>query len=159
MPKKTLAAKAETARQKQKEMKDAFNLLIDAIRERAMRPIDPFASVFHAITEPTQSVPGGFAQQITDTVAKRGNTYGSPAENHQVTADMLTAWFTRRYGVKIVVSAEDVCLINVIQKVSRLAGKTNDDSLLDVAGYIENVAMIRPDQRNTNVRVSGTDKK
>ena len=40
-------------------------------------------------------------------------------------------------------------MINVLQKASRLAfGPSKDDSWLDILGYGENVAMLRPEQRN-----------
>ncbi len=94
------------------------------------------------------SVPEGFAAQVIKTVRERGNAYGSPAENHQTTADLLSSWFSRRFKQPLVLTAEDVIVINVIQKVSRLANVSKDDSWLDIAGYTENVAMIRPDQRN-----------
>ena len=41
-----------------------------------------------------------------------------------------------------------LCMLNVLQKASRLADGTKDDSWLDIAGYTENVGMLRRDQRN-----------
>lgn len=95
-----------------------------------------------------ESVPEGFASQVLKTVRDRGSDYGTPAENHQLTADLWGAWLSRRMKTTIKMSAEDVCLLNVIQKLSRLASKTKDDSLLDLAGYAENVAMLSANQRN-----------
>jgi hypothetical protein len=95
-----------------------------------------------------QSVPQGFAPEVLRLVRERGDSYGSPAENHQLTADLWSAWMSRRLRKDIKFSAEDVCMLNCLQKQSRLAFKTKDDSWFDLAGYAENVAMIRPDQRN-----------
>lgn len=95
-----------------------------------------------------ESVPGGFAAQVTQTVRNRGSDYGHPSTNHQLTADLWSAYLSRRLGKEVRVTAEDVCMLNVLQKSSRLADGTKDDSWLDIAGYTENVAMLRPDQRN-----------
>lgn len=89
-----------------------------------------------------------FAAQVVQTVQDRGGTYGHPSDNHQLTADLLSAWLSRRLGVEVKVSPEDVCMINVLQKCSRLAFVTKDDSWLDVAGFTENVGMLKPEQRN-----------
>lgn len=96
----------------------------------------------------THSVPEGFAPGVQKLVRERGDSYGSPAENHQLTADLWSLWMSRRLRKDVKFSAEDVCMLNALQKQSRLAFKTKDDSWFDVAGYAENVAMIRLDQRN-----------
>lgn len=103
------------------------------------------------MTARQESVPEGFAPIVASTVRERGASYGHPSVNHQLTADMWSAWLTRRFRTlePIQLTPEDVCMLNVLQKCSRLAFGTKDDSWLDVAGYTENVAMIRPDQRNT----------
>lgn len=95
-----------------------------------------------------ESVPGGFAAQVTATVRNRGQDYSHPAENHQLTADMWSSWLSRRLGTEILLTPEDVCMLNVLQKASRLAHATKDDGWLDIAGYTENVAMLEPGQRN-----------
>lgn len=95
-----------------------------------------------------ESIPGGFAAQVLGTVRSRGSSYGHPQDNHQLTADLLSAWLSRRLDIPIKLSAEDVCVMNILQKISRIAFETKDDSLLDIAGYTENVAMLAPSQRN-----------
>lgn len=105
-----------------------------------------------------QSVPEGFATQVMETVRARGNAYGTPAENHQTTADIWSTWLSRRLRQDIRLSAEDVCALNVLQKLSRAAFCSKDDTWLDVAGYTENVAMIRPDQRNHRVQSKQLDR-
>jgi hypothetical protein len=108
--------------------------------------------------EEQHSVPEGFAAQVISTVRERGSAYGTPAENHQTTADMLSSWLSRRFKQPLTLTAEDVIAINVIQKISRLANVSKDDSWLDVAGYTENVAMLRGDQRNFRVDAKRLDK-
>lgn len=95
------------------------------------------------------SVPEGFAAQVLATVRDRGDDYGTPSTNHQLTADLFSAWLSRRLRQDIRLSAEDVCLLNAIQKMSRLAFRTKNDSLLDISGYVENIAMLHPKQRNS----------
>lgn len=90
------------------------------------------------------------AERVLKTVAERGGRYGHPADNHQLTADLWTAWLRGR-GVltaEQLVSPEDVCMLNCMQKQARLANGHHEDSWLDIAGYAENVAMLRPGQLN-----------
>jgi uncharacterized protein YodC (DUF2158 family) len=130
------------------------------IKADAQKTAPGIAALCYGDDKPTDapSVPGGFAAQITATVAARGNAYGSPAENHQTTADMLSTWLSRRLNLDIRLSAEDVCTINIIQKVSRAAFCSKDDTWLDVAGYVENIALIRSDQRNHRVVAKQNDR-
>jgi hypothetical protein len=102
-------------------------------------------------TNPTptheHSTPEGFAQGVLDLVRNRGGDYGTPAQNHQLTADLMSAFLSRKARQTITITAEDVCMFNILQKISRLAYTSKDDSYADIAGYVENVAMLRPDQR------------
>lgn len=102
--------------------------------------------------ESEHSVPEGFASRVQSLVRTRGDEYGSPAENHQLTAELWSAWLSRRVGSLVKLSAEDVCHLNILQKESRLAFQSKDDSVFDVAGYAENIAMCRKDQRNYSRR-------
>lgn len=95
-----------------------------------------------------ESVPQGFAAQVLEIVRNRGGDYGTPADNHELTATLWTEWLSRRFGQTVIFTAEDVVMLNILQKCSRLANKTKDDSYLDICGYVENVAMLRKDQRN-----------
>lgn len=91
---------------------------------------------------------GTFAAQVMETVAARGSAYGHPSINHQLTADLWSAWFSRKTGMGISFSAEDVIVLNVLQKLSRLGERSKDDTWLDVLGFSENVSMLLPEQRN-----------
>lgn len=58
--------------------------------------------------------------------------YGTPRENHERTAALWSAYL----GVPI--TARQVCICNVLQKVSRDAHQPGRDNLVDIAGYAEN---------------------
>lgn len=65
----------------------------------------------------------------------RNDDYGTPLENHSRTARLWSDYL----GVPI--SLEDVCLMNVLQKVSRGRNLVTRDTLIDIAGYARNVEM------------------
>ena len=69
---------------------------------------------------------------------KRQNDYGSPAENHGCTATMWSAYLYRRFGLEACITGRDVCLMNILQKVSRDANSPQHDNAVDIAGYAEN---------------------
>lgn len=64
--------------------------------------------------------------------AVNNRAYGSPKENHERTA----ALFSTYLGVPI--TARQVCMLNVLQKVSRDAHVPKRDNLVDIAGYADN---------------------
>lgn len=68
----------------------------------------------------------------------RRQSYGTPAENHGRTAAMWSAYL----GVPI--NAQDVCMLNVLQKVSRFKHGQARDNLVDIAGYAENANLCAP---------------
>lgn len=76
----------------------------------------------------------------------RNQAYGSPLENHG-----LTAKYWSQY-LNVPVTAEDVCFLNILQKISRAQNgiDLNRDSLVDIAGYAGNIEMIL-DQRKSDL--------
>jgi hypothetical protein len=66
----------------------------------------------------------------------RAAAYGTPAENHGRTAALWSAY------LGTAVSARDVCMLNVLQKLSRDRHSPGRDNLVDVAGYAENAQRI-----------------
>ena len=68
----------------------------------------------------------------------RNQTYGHPLENHGLTARYWSVYLGKE------VTAEDVCFLNILQKISRSQHGVdlNRDSLVDIAGYAGNVEMI-----------------
>lgn len=65
----------------------------------------------------------------------RQKSYGTPLDNHTRTAEMWSAFL----GVPI--TARDVCMLNVLQKVSRDRHAPKRDNCVDGAGYFENAEM------------------
>lgn len=82
------------------------------------------------------------AQHIT--AGDRQRYYGHPLDNHGATAALWTAYLRRRrmlpHGTAL--SARDVCMLNVLQKVSRDANRQHRDNLVDIAGYARNAEMV-----------------
>ncbi len=74
----------------------------------------------------------------------RNRDYGHPLDNHECTGGMMSWYLKRKYpGGKWTLDAEDVCVFNILQKVSRLANTPGHrDSLMDIAGYAGNVEMV-----------------
>ena len=83
--------------------------------------------------------------RILETVDKivtgsRQATYGHPLDNHTRTAEMWSAYL----GIKI--TAEQVCDLNALQKISRAAHKTMthyEDNEIDAIGFIINKFLIK----------------
>lgn len=93
------------------------------------------------VDAPAQSAPGrdrvlSRAREVV--YGDRGRDYGSPADNHGRTARLWGAYL----GVPI--TPEQVCALNRLQKEARLLETPGHlDSLVDIAGYAENQAMMR----------------
>lgn len=83
--------------------------------------------------EPTPSI----LTEAYDVVhGPRRESYGTPAENHGRTAALWSAYL----GVPI--TARQVCMLNMLQKVSRDAHRPGHDNLVDIAGYAENAFLV-----------------
>jgi len=91
---------------------------------------------------------------LTDTAHEvvsgdRNTDYGDPSENHQATADFWSVYLRRRLeatrdeGDCFEITVDDVCHMNILQKVSRLANSQTDDNDIDIVGYILNKHMIK----------------
>lgn len=79
----------------------------------------------------------------------RQRDYGHPIDNHGCTADIWTAYISRRVSATCADDAcefrltpRDVCMMNILQKISRDANMSKDDNLVDIVGYSLNAAMI-----------------
>ena len=66
------------------------------------------------------------------TYGDRNHQYGSPADNHARTAEMWSTYL----GVPI--TSRDVCMLNVLQKVSRDRHRAKRDNAVDIAGFADN---------------------
>lgn len=107
----------------------------------------------------TQHSSPSFVDRIKETMASRRSEYAHPQDNHQLTADLFELWWKAKCqyrlerdqygpGGRMPFTAEDICIFNIFQKLSRIAFATHDDSLLDIVGYAENIAMLAQEQRN-----------
>jgi hypothetical protein len=86
----------------------------------------------------------GIAHEASDTVHARMETYGPPIENHGCTAELWSAWLHRRFGVRLDLTAPDVCWLNVLQKLSREANLPQRDNAVDVIGFAINADLSGP---------------
>jgi hypothetical protein len=75
------------------------------------------------------------------TGGARPKKYGTPLENHSRTAALLSVYLSVRYpGIEI--TPRDICMFNILQKVSRDMFSENRDNLVDIAGYAQNAGAI-----------------
>lgn len=95
------------------------------------------------------------AQRIVD--GARQNDYGHPLDNHGTTANMWNAFLSRKHGLEFKLDAEDVCMLNILQKISRQANRYTRDNLVDVAGYARNVEMVRNEREKRVAAVQALD--
>jgi hypothetical protein len=83
----------------------------------------------------------------------RRKEYGHPLDNHTLTADYYNGYLRKRYpGIQI--TAEDVCILNLLQKVSRMA-TTNTitrDGLVDICGYAANVELVQDERERRTAK-------
>lgn len=70
----------------------------------------------------------------------RNEDYGHPLDNHGRTA----AFFSAYLGIPI--TPEQVCFLNILQKVSRGMNSVTRDTLVDIAGYAANVEMVQQER-------------
>ena len=78
----------------------------------------------------------------------RNKTYGNPLGNHECTAEMMMGYLKRKYGSDAGFDADDVCVFNIIQKLSRLAHTPRHrDSLIDICGYAGNLEMMEEESQ------------
>lgn len=77
----------------------------------------------------------------------RNDDYGHPLDNHTNTAKLWSTYLGKE------ITAEDVCMLNILQKVSRGMNRITLDTLVDIAGYAANIEMIQDkrDARRTPI--------
>lgn len=77
--------------------------------------------------------------------SERQSSYGTPAENFRITADMLSAAGFSFRGEKL--QAEDVGLIMILVKAARQSFKHKRDNLVDLCGYAKCIDMIMEEKK------------
>lgn len=73
----------------------------------------------------------------------RQQDYGHPTDNHGRTATLWVTYIEGKYGIRVPIDPEDVCFMNVLQKIGREMHRKTRDGIVDIAGYAGNVEMIR----------------
>jgi hypothetical protein len=67
----------------------------------------------------------------------REKTYGSPDKNLQAIAEYWSNHLHTRFGVRMAITPEDVCIMMTLLKAARLGNDlTHRDSLVDAVGYL-----------------------
>lgn len=86
------------------------------------------------------------------TSGDRNHQYGSPLANHTCTAALWSTWLARRHGVALTLTPDDVCALNILQKMSRAANSAEikRDTIVDVAGFARNIEMVQDERERRN---------
>lgn len=90
-------------------------------------------------TETTSSILDEAKEKV---FGDRGRDYGHPREDFQCSADIISAFLRRKYGIPLELSADDIPPMMISLKLSRLAHQTKRDSIVDIAGYAETWGML-----------------
>jgi hypothetical protein len=78
----------------------------------------------------------------------RNIDYGHPKDNHACTAELWNAYLARRTAAGSgSIDAEDVCILNILQKVSRHAWRRTRDNRVDIAGWARNGQIVDDAER------------
>jgi hypothetical protein len=72
------------------------------------------------------------------TIADRGKSYGTPFDNHSCTATLWTVYLNACFKHIDKVTPRMVCMMNMLQKISRDTHTSKTDSLIDICGYAQN---------------------
>lgn len=81
----------------------------------------------------------------------RQRTYGHPITHHTATAAMWSAYLTRVNDEhEVIVRPQDVSILMVLDKASRIGGGDKVDNALDIAGYAQVHAKVRARQETSN---------
>ena len=93
---------------------------------------------------PTQPRDDRGAATTADDITQnaRRSAYGPPGENHGRTATLWSAYLHSR-GYPRALSPEDVCWLNILQKISRDMHSPQPDNLVDAHGYLNNIEELR----------------
>lgn len=89
-------------------------------------------------------------ESILDEAARitskdRNEAYGPPSQNHRCTSSLWRVYLTRRReaaSCPALTDAVDVCILNILQKISRFAHSRRRDNLVDIAGWARNAEVI-----------------
>lgn len=71
----------------------------------------------------------------------RREDYGHPRDNHSRTAALWSAYLDGR-RTEGPLSPEEVCFMNILQKIARSQQRITRDTLVDICGFAANVAIL-----------------
>jgi len=83
------------------------------------------------------------AGEAIEVVEKNQKAYGKPTKTHQRTADLFNAFIKGKYSFGFTIDAKDVCMFNLLQKVSREANSEKRDNMVDIIGYAINYDIVQ----------------
>jgi hypothetical protein len=66
----------------------------------------------------------------------REETYGHPSKNLVAISQLWTIYLHQKYGVNVIVNAEDVCWMMNLLKMTRQMNKEKQDNVVDAIGYL-----------------------
>jgi len=79
---------------------------------------------------------------LDEVLKQRSRLYGKPEVNHSRTLRLWQAFLDNKPS-KTLDSMEDVCWLNILQKIAReQKGSEIQDNLDDICGYVENIRML-----------------
>ena len=82
-------------------------------------------------------VENAVVRAVRVVIGERNDDYGNPLFNHSVTAELWSAYL----GAPI--TPEQVCMLNILQKISRSVTVITPDTLADIIGYTMNIEIIQ----------------
>lgn len=74
---------------------------------------------------------------------QRRQQYGEPAENHSRTELLWNSYLYAKYNIDIPFTLEDICYLNILQKISRDMNSPQRDNLVDQIGFLLNIDTLR----------------
>lgn len=97
---------------------------------------DSQAAIHSPVTQPLV-LPASVLDTAKSIVyGARQEDYGTPTDNHGTTAALWSTY------LGTIITPRQVCIMNMLQKISRDMCKDGHDHLVDIAGYAENAYMI-----------------
>jgi len=90
-------------------------------------------------TKPVDVDPNILQRAMEACLGDRQKNYGTPYANHTRTARLWSVY------LNMVITPEQVCFLNLLQKIARAMHSITDDTLVDIAGYALNVELVQKD--------------
>jgi hypothetical protein len=78
---------------------------------------------------------------------ERNEAYGRPIDDFTCSAGMISAYLSRKLGVKVELGPEDIPILMILVKVSREAHSPKRDNLVDICGYAACLDWVKTDQQ------------